>query len=165
MIVEVVSQMIVKWNGTIKRVRRSSMKGVIPKEVLIHFVGDVPYVAQVWIIFGLNVLSNLLEIIMENICVVNTWYNFFLDSTCDAVCGCGFSYTPEGLDGTGKTFTNPGEGIDNCATDCRARDGCTSFEYNHEGDEGFLCGTYTGGSDNLRPSGQKSTWTSCVQGI
>merc|ERR1712226_574278 len=72
------------------------------------------------------------------------------DSTCDAVCGCGFSYTPEGLDGTGKTFTNPGEGIDNCATDCRARDGCTSFEYNHEGDEGFLCGTYTGGSDNLR---------------
>ena len=46
MIVEVVSQIIVNRNGTII-IGGSSMKGVMPKEVLIHFVGDVPYVAQV----------------------------------------------------------------------------------------------------------------------
>ena len=58
MIVEVVSQMFVNRNGTIKRVCGSSMKGVMPKEVLTHFVLDVPYVAQVLTIFGSNVLSN-----------------------------------------------------------------------------------------------------------
>ena len=61
MIVEVVSQIIVNRNGTII-IGGSSMKGVMPKEVLTQFVGDVPYVAQVLTIFGSNVLSNLLEI-------------------------------------------------------------------------------------------------------
>merc|ERR1712110_417020 len=90
------------------------------------------------------------------------------DSNCDATCGCGFTKTSQGLSGEGQEWSYPGDTLDSCAAECRYRIGCTSFEYNHAGNEALggmnKCGTYTGGAANLNPS-QISQWTSCIQGI
>ena len=96
--------------------------------------------------------------------------NFFLDfdTNCDATCGCGFTKTSQDLSGVGQEWSYPGDTLDSCATECRNRPGCTSFEYNHAGNEAVSgmnkCGTYTGGAANLRTS-QISQWTSCIEGI
>ena len=85
--------------------------------------------------------------------------NVYLD------CGSGFTYTSSDLDGWTKEFTFPGEGIENCRNACLDRTGCTGFEYNHAGDEGYKCGTYTGGDSSIEDKIQKSSWTSCILGI
>jgi len=79
-------------------------------------------------------------------------------------CGSGFSYTVQDLDGSTKEWPNPGEGIANCRFACLTRSGCTGFEYNHDGDEGYGCGTYTGLTSSFKQSdNQKSTWISCTK--
>ena len=85
---------------------------------------------------------------------------------CDTRCSCGYSYVSKDMDGTGKKFIYPGKGVKNCAAACKEREGCTGFEYNVGGNEGYKCGTYTGGASNLgkvrATTGQHSTWDSCV---
>lgn len=76
-------------------------------------------------------------------------------------CGCGFKYISSDLEGNGKSFSFPGQGIENCANTCRLRGGCTGFEYNHDGNENYKCGTYTGGHSNINGP-LKSGWTSCI---
>ena len=80
-------------------------------------------------------------------------------------CGDGYTFSTKDLDGEGKQFSNPGEGIENCMDACNNRGDCTSFEYNHGGEEGFKCGTYSGGDSNLNDQDdtQLSTWTTCVK--
>ena len=80
-------------------------------------------------------------------------------------CGSGFTYTSSDLGGSTKVFSSPGEGIENCRNACLDRSGCTGFEYNHGGDEGYKCGTYTGFFDFIEEDSQKSSWTSCILGI
>jgi len=88
------------------------------------------------------------------------------DSNCDATCGCGFTKTTSGLGYDGQSWSYPGDTLDSCATECRNREGCTSFEYNEGGDEAVgglnKCGTYTGGSANILTTDQKATWVSCI---
>ena len=81
-----------------------------------------------------------------------------------AACGTGFELVAMNLDGTGKLFSYPGQGIENCARECNNRKGCTGFEYNHAGNEKYKCATYTGGDSNLKTTGQSSSWTSCIRG-
>merc|ERR1712179_513936 len=66
------------------------------------------------------------------------------------------------LSGSSKRFSYPGEGIEKCEQACLDRSGCTGFEYNHGGDEGYKCGTYTGGMSDVQEGSQSSSWTSCV---
>jgi len=79
-------------------------------------------------------------------------------------CGDDFRYTPNNLDGSSKEWSNPGQGIENCRNACRNRSGCTGFEYNNGGDEGYKCGTYTGHTSSFEQSdSQTSSWTSCTK--
>merc|ERR1739845_158535 len=53
------------------------------------------------------------------------------------------------------------------APECMERDGCTGFEYNNIGNEGYKCGTYTGGASNLASGsgvrkGVHANWQTCV---
>ena len=88
----------------------------------------------------------------------------FIKLGCDQTCGCGYTYTDLNVDGDGKEWSYPGKGIWKCADVCSKREGCTSFEYNHEGTEGYKCGTYTAGRDNVQDRPQKSDWTTCIKG-
>ena len=80
-------------------------------------------------------------------------------------CGSGFTYISSDLGGSTRVFSSPGEGIENCRNACLDRTGCTGFEYNHAGDEGYKCGTYTGGDSSIEDDSQHSSWTSCISGI
>merc|ERR1719410_465519 len=82
--------------------------------------------------------------------VVGDTLSFLFYCQCDNTCGCGYEFTPKDIDGTGKEFSFPSEGIENCRNECFDRNGCTGFEYNFMGNEDFKCGTYTGGASNLR---------------
>merc|ERR1712154_475953 len=75
------------------------------------------------------------------------------------VCGCGYEFNSQDIKGESKEWTNPGMGIDNCARECSKRDGCTGFEYNHEGNMNYACGTYTGGGSNLAGERLNLRWT------
>ena len=66
------------------------------------------------------------------------------------------------MDGVGKEFTSPGEGVENCKAVCNERIGCTGFEYNESGSQNYGCGTYTGGDSNLQGA-QVEGWISCVK--
>ena len=66
------------------------------------------------------------------------------------------------MDGVGKQFTSPGEGVENCKDACNKRIGCTGFEYNENGSKNYACGTYTGGNENLQGAAQVEGWISCV---
>lgn len=81
---------------------------------------------------------------------------------CDSKCGCGYTYYAGNMDGAGKEFTSPGEGVENCKTVCNERSGCTGFEYNESGSQNYGCGTYTGGDSNLQGA-QVDGWISCVK--
>jgi len=82
---------------------------------------------------------------------------------CGNKCGCGYKYMAFDFGGIGKQFSNPGQGIDKCAAVCDKRRGCTGFEYNFVGDQGYKCGTYAGGSGNIiQGSSQSSKWISCI---
>ena len=89
--------------------------------------------------------------------------NIFLSEDCDSNCGCGYHQITENLDGEGKDFSFPGQGVENCAEACNQRSGCTSFEYNHGGNENYKCGTYNGGNNNIVGT-QLEQWTSCIKG-
>ena len=55
-------------------------------------------------------------------------------------------------------------GFANCAEECNQRDGCTSYEYNHDGNENYKCFTYTSFQENVGGT-QDASWTSCyIQG-
>ena len=82
---------------------------------------------------------------------------------CDEACGCGYQYVNSNLDGVDKSFSQPGQGIENCRGECDSRAGCTSFEYNHAGNENYKCATYIDGDKNLRSNGQSNKWTSCIK--
>jgi len=85
-------------------------------------------------------------------------------SECDSICGCDYQFSTLDVGGTGKEWSFPGEGIENCAAECSNRPGCTSFEYNYKGDEDYKCGTYTGGEDNMDGvrKGDGLNWQTCV---
>ena len=78
-------------------------------------------------------------------------------------CASGYQQKSHNLDGVGKQFSHPGEGTENCAKVCDERPGCTSYEYNHGGNEDFKCGTYTGGKKNIRNQDQLRGWTTCIR--
>ena len=94
-----------------------------------------------------------------------TFFYLILLNSGGISCGDGYTFSTKDLDGEGKQFSNPGEGIENCMDACNNRGDCTSFEYNHGGEEGFKCGTYSGGDSNLNDQDdtQLSTWTTCVK--
>lgn len=87
-------------------------------------------------------------------------------SGCDSICGCGYQFTTLDVEGpdSDKEWTYPGEGIENCANECNQREGCTSFEYNHEGNWDYRCATFTGGQSNLYGVREKThlDWQTCV---
>ena len=81
-------------------------------------------------------------------------------------CGDGYTCSTEDLDGEGKQWPNPGEGIELCEAACNNRVDCTGYEYNHGGDEGYKCATYSGGDNNFGVSDKESqldTWTTCIK--
>jgi len=80
----------------------------------------------------------------------------------DLECGSGFTHTWLDLGGWTKEFSTPGEGIENCRNACLGRIGCTGFEYNHGGEEGYKCGTYTGGYSSIEKDYQQDSWWSCI---
>ena len=79
------------------------------------------------------------------------------------MCGCGYAYYAGNMDGEGKQFTSPGEGVENCRYTCDQRSGCTGFEYNDSGSENYKCATYTGGEDNLKSDIKVEGWISCLK--
>ena len=85
----------------------------------------------------------------------------FLD--CDDACGCGYKYVKFDLDGVGKWIFKPGKGIENCRKECDNRAGCTSFEYDHDGNQNYECKTYIDGDNNLRTNDQGAGRTSCIK--
>jgi len=96
--------------------------------------------------------------------VLTSFHADIANSACDSICGCGYRFTNLNVDGEGKEWSNPGQGIENCAAACSARRGCTAFEYNFRGDAGYACGTYTGGHNNLANvrTGHGLKWQTCV---
>ena len=60
--------------------------------------------------------------------------------------------------------TSPGKEIANCADACNVREGCTSFEFNHDGSKNYRCGTFTAGDSNVQNQDQIPGWTSCIKG-
>ena len=89
----------------------------------------------------------------------------FVKLACDETCGCGYRYSTLDLSGADNLESFPGQGIENCANTCNARKGCTSFEYNHAGNDNYYCGTYTAGDSNVQKGNQSPQWTSCIKGI
>ena len=92
----------------------------------------------------------------------NIW-NTILFVDCNLECGEDYFCSIANIDGEGKEASYPGEGIENCRTECDNRDGCTSFEYNHGSDEDYKCQTYTGSWDNVQDEDQCVTWTTCLK--
>jgi len=82
---------------------------------------------------------------------------------CCPECASGFTYTSSNLGGNTKSFSYPDPAsFENCAKACTSLTGCTGYEYNIGGDEGYKCGTYTGGDSSIMSDSQLDTWTSCI---
>ena len=87
------------------------------------------------------------------------------------LCPSGYKSVAQGLDGTGKEWSQPhpdgNRTLQQCADICSDRSGCTSFEYANGPDHHGACGTYTGGDSNLgQDKGADlagSNWYSCVK--
>ena len=85
---------------------------------------------------------------------------------CDETCGCGYSKIRSALEGDSGESSKPGQGIEKCKAECDARQGCTSFEYNHTGEMGYECKTYKNGyGDVVATQVQGYHWTSCISHI
>ena len=85
-------------------------------------------------------------------------------ATTSSQCPQGYMGVGSNLDGAGKSWSVPSCAcIAGCAETCDKRAGCTSFEFNSDGSEHYKCGTYTGGSANLRGGSQNAGWQSCVK--
>ena len=70
------------------------------------------------------------------------------------------------MEGDSKNTSKPGQGIEKCKAECDDREGCTSFEYNHTGEEEYECKTYTNGdADVVSTQAQGYHWTSCISHI
>ena len=54
--------------------------------------------------------------------------------------------------------------MSDCADKCNARDGCSSFEYNHSGSENYQCSTYIDGDGETLNHDHGSEWTNCIKG-
>ena len=92
------------------------------------------------------------------------FWNIFI--VCDRTCGCGYNKIQSALEGDSKNTSKPGQGIEKCKAECDDREGCTSFEYNHTGEEEYECKTYTNGDgDVVSTRAQGYHWTSCISHI
>ena len=86
-------------------------------------------------------------------------------------CPEGYESITNDLDGAGKKWEQPHPDskrtMEQCASVCDARQGCTSFEFSYRGSEMGSCGTYTGGQSNVgKDDGRNqmgSKWRSCVK--
>ena len=86
-------------------------------------------------------------------------------------CPDGYYASKSNLDGSGKEWAQPhpdnNRRLQQCADICNARSGCTSFEYSNGSRNHGGCGTYTGGSSNLKMNEKRdrasSAWFSCLK--
>ena len=87
------------------------------------------------------------------------------------MCPSGYDAVSEDVGGTGKEWAQPhpdsSRTINDCASICDERQGCTGFEF-AEGDlETGACGTYTGGDGNKQNDEGRldsdSNWRSCIK--
>jgi len=85
------------------------------------------------------------------------------------VCPAGYEAISQNLDGAGKQWSpvDTGRSIDDCATICDNRAGCTGFEYAEGPTHHGGCGTYTGGNGNIYGNENRlasgSNWRSCMK--
>jgi len=93
-----------------------------------------------------------------------------VEDTPTTICPAGYSAIDQNLDGTGKVWSQPhpdaSRTIEDCAAICNDRSGCTGFEFAAGPSEHGACGTYTGGSSNIRGDEGRtsvgSNWRSCM---
>ena len=95
---------------------------------------------------------------------------FFVEFLATSICPSGYYAVSEDLDGTGKEWAQPhpdsSRTIDDCASICDERQGCTGFEFAEGDSETGSCGTYTGGHENRQNDAGRldsdSNWRSCI---
>ena len=95
---------------------------------------------------------------------------FFVEFSATFKCPSGYDAVSEDLNGTGKKWARPHQDssrtINDCASICDERQGCTGFEFAEGGSTTGACGTYTGGNGNmLNDDGRlnsHSDWRSCI---
>ena len=88
-----------------------------------------------------------------------------------ANCPEGYDTVAQNLDGSGKKWAQPHPDghrtLQQCADICNDRIGCTSFEYANGPQAHGACGTYTGGSSNIKKNENReragSKWFSCIK--
>jgi len=93
-------------------------------------------------------------------------------TSCEPLCPAGYFSIDQNLDGAGKVWSKPhphaSRTLQQCADICNERDGCTSFEYANGKSETGACGTYNGGSSNIKADEKRkrkeSNWYSCMKG-
>lgn len=87
------------------------------------------------------------------------------------VCPLGYKAISQDLDGDGQLWASPNPDpqrtLENCASICNTRDGCTSLEFAEGPIDHGACGTYTGGASNIGSESNRlahnSNWRSCVK--
>jgi len=86
------------------------------------------------------------------------------------ICPVGYTAISQDLNGArgawSQPIINPDRTIDDCASICNSRHGCTGFEYAKGGTVTGACGTYTGGNivrDDHSRLNKDSNWRSCLK--
>jgi len=89
----------------------------------------------------------------------------------DPLCPWGYYSIKQNIGGPGETWEQPylstARTLEQCATSCNDRMGCTSFEYANGPFQHGACATYTGGDSNIMSdegrTSQDSNWYSCMK--
>ena len=70
------------------------------------------------------------------------------------------------MEGDSGESSKPGQGIEKCKAECDAREGCSSYEYNHTGEAEYECKTYKNGYGDVGATQEQGYhWTSCISYI
>jgi len=77
---------------------------------------------------------------------------------------CGTSYYNLWGPSRESSYPEPGEtAYAHCRRKCQEKEGCTAFEYNFKGNEGYKCFTYTDGkADQDWNNPQDENWITCL---
>ena len=81
------------------------------------------------------------------------------------ICGQGYTFTKDALNGKEELITYPLDGIINCQKECDSREGCTGFQYTNDNGKNYNCSVYIGLDKDNHDHIHKSNWKSCAKGI